>query len=70
MSTLTLADVNRAIKALQVKKRPKAVEVLARFGVLRTPELRPDQYQGVIEMATDELAKLAGDAIISIQVSP
>jgi hypothetical protein len=58
MNTQTLADVRVAIKALERRSRDKAVEILRQFGVMRTPELKPEQYQAVIDLANLESAKL------------
>jgi hypothetical protein len=51
-------SVNKAVLALAGKNRDKALAVLAEFKVARTPELKPEQYQAVIDRMEEELAKL------------
>jgi hypothetical protein len=50
-------EVNAAVRALEKQSRAKATEVLARFGAMNTTELKPEQYQAVIEMAQAELER-------------
>jgi hypothetical protein len=50
--------VNKAVLALAGVSRDKALAVLAEFKVTRTPELKPDQYQLVIDRMEEEKAKI------------
>jgi len=56
--TPKVESVNKAVLALAGKNRDKALAVLAEFGVSRTPELKPEKYQAVIDRMEEELAKL------------
>ena len=40
LMTVTIQDVNKAIKALERLSRPQAQEVLRKFSVDRTPDLK------------------------------
>jgi hypothetical protein len=47
-----LRSLNAAIKEVEkARGRRQAVELLARFGVERTPDLTPEQYPTVTEAA-------------------
>jgi pyruvate dehydrogenase E2 component (dihydrolipoamide acetyltransferase) len=50
--------VNKAVLALAGVSRDKALEVLAEFKVTRTPELKPEQYQTVIDRMEEEKARI------------
>jgi hypothetical protein len=56
--TVKVEAVNKAVLALAGKSRDKALAVLAEFKVTRTPELKPEQYQTVIDRMEEELAKI------------
>lgn len=55
-----IEKVNAAVLALAGINRPKAKEILGKFGVAATPELKKEQYQAVIDAM--EEAKAAIDA--------
>ncbi|HWX31233.1 MAG TPA: hypothetical protein VNZ53_27815 [Steroidobacteraceae bacterium] len=53
-----IAAVNGAVLFVAGKDRDKALAVLAEFKVSRTPELKAEQYQAVIDRMEEELAKI------------
>ena len=57
-AAVKIETVNAAILKLAGKNRDKALAVLATFGVRSTPKLSREQYQAVIDLAEEELAKL------------
>jgi hypothetical protein len=66
-----IETVNAAIKKLAAVDRPKAVAILTKQKVERTTQLKPEQYQVVLddcEEATAEIdaaiAKKAGDSLV------
>ena len=50
--------VNFAVLDVASRSRDKALAVLATFKVTRTPELKAEQYQAVIDAMEEELAKI------------
>lgn len=56
--TVKIETVNKAVLALAGKNRDKALAVLAEFKITRTPELKPELYQTVIDRMEEELAKI------------
>lgn len=50
--------VNFAVLDVASHSRDKALAVLATFKVTRTPELKAEQYQAVIDALEEELAKI------------
>jgi hypothetical protein len=58
LMTVTIQDVNKAIRALERLSRPQAQDVLRKFSVDRTPDLRPEHYQEVIDLARQEIERL------------
>lgn len=53
-----ISAVNDAIMTLAGRRFSKAKAILAQFGVTRTPELKREDYQAVIDAANAERAKL------------
>jgi hypothetical protein len=47
--TVTMQAVNAAVRALEKRDRAAAIALLERFAVITTPQLRPEQYQAVLE---------------------
>jgi hypothetical protein len=58
VATVKIVAVNAAVLALAGKDRDRAMAVLAEFKVTRTPELKPEMYQSVIDRMEEEVAKL------------
>lgn len=58
--------VNSAVLHVASKSRDKALAVLATFKVSRTPELKADQYQAVIDAMEEELAKIDAASVQSL----
>ncbi|HEY2682165.1 MAG TPA: hypothetical protein VGI93_01540 [Steroidobacteraceae bacterium] len=50
--------LNTAVHALAAKDRQRAVAILAQFNVLTTAELRPEQWQTVLDSFEAALAQL------------
>jgi hypothetical protein len=52
--------LNAAVKALAAKDRPVAVAILARYGALTTPQIKPEEVPAVHAEFVEALAKLDG----------
>jgi hypothetical protein len=53
-------QLNAAVKALAKKDRAQAVAILARYGALTTPEVKPEDIPAARAAFEEALAKLNG----------
>jgi hypothetical protein len=61
MSTsISKQQLNEAVKALAAKDRPAAVAILARYGALTAPELRPEDIPAAHAAFVEALKKFDG----------
>jgi hypothetical protein len=54
------AELHAAVKALAAKDRPVAVAILARYGVLTTPQIKPEDIPAVTAVFLEALKKFDG----------
>lgn len=55
-SIITYPQVGEKIAALVAKDRPKAVEILASFGVKKGPDMKPEHWPAAIALLNAALA--------------
>jgi hypothetical protein len=58
LMTITIQDVSQAIRALERLSRTQAQDVLRKFSVDRTPDLKAEHYREVIDLARQEIKRL------------
>jgi hypothetical protein len=69
VSTVTIAQLNKAVLTVAAKNRDAAVAVLTKFGLANTVGLAPEKYQAVYDAFEEEIAKIDAAAVQVAQAS-
>jgi hypothetical protein len=58
----TRDELNTSVKRLAARDRPAAVEILARYGAMNTPEIKPEDIAAAHAEFVEALKKFNGAA--------